>query len=272
MSEKEPLLSAAERAALEQLAQEVDAGLEGQRAQALLAIDAGQTQAEAAAAAGLSTGQLSYFLGKFREDRLGAFAADTAVGAVAVPEDVTQELRDVINDLSDLLLQLQALLPEAARQGMTSTYSPQGIVVLIRENVDRLTPDIQLDMLRNLQGMSAEDLMDIDTWKGMGYMMTYSARFQATQALDKVTGVVDQVVPAAVHPRRFWNFAMRSADRVTPEFVKQLAATFKDATVSDLVDPDTWKGLWTMFSYSLQFQAEQMRDRLIEMENERQAS
>jgi hypothetical protein len=28
------------------------------------------------------------------------------------------------------------------------------------------------------------------------------------------------------------------------------------------VDPDTWKGIWYMITYSLQFQAEQLKQRL----------
>ena len=45
-----------------------------QRAQALLAIDEGATQAEAAQRAGLTGGQVKYWLGKFRKERLAIYA------------------------------------------------------------------------------------------------------------------------------------------------------------------------------------------------------
>ncbi len=53
-----------------------------QRAQALLAVDEGATQAEAGQRAGLTQGQVKYWLGKFRRDQLGIFPeAGLPVGA-----------------------------------------------------------------------------------------------------------------------------------------------------------------------------------------------
>lgn len=277
MSEQDRLLTSAEREALAQW-QQTDAGMDGQRAAALLAVDAGQSQAEAAETAGLTTGQLTYFLRKFREERMDAFsAAVPAIESVDLPEGSNEAqieaLRQVIDELNDVLLRLQAIIPGAtALRSTSASYSPQSIMLTIRDNFNRLTPDMQLDVLRNLQGMSAEDFMDIDTWKGMGYMVTYSARFQATQTFDKVSGLVNQVVPEPLQPRRFWNFGWRTVDRITPDFAKQITATFRDATFSDLTDIDTWKGVAYMLTYSIQFQIEQLRDRLIAMEDKQRAA
>ncbi len=47
--------------------------LHGQRAIALLAVDQGATQAEAAQQAGLTPGQVKYWLGKFRQVRMQIF-------------------------------------------------------------------------------------------------------------------------------------------------------------------------------------------------------
>ena len=53
-----------------------------QRAQALLAVDEGATQAEAGQRAGLTPGQVEYWLGKFRRDQLSIFPeAGLPVGA-----------------------------------------------------------------------------------------------------------------------------------------------------------------------------------------------
>jgi transposase-like protein len=65
------LLSAQERVAFRMIATGND--LHGKRAIALLAIDDGVTQAEAAQQAGLTPGQVKYWLDKFRQVRMQIF-------------------------------------------------------------------------------------------------------------------------------------------------------------------------------------------------------
>jgi hypothetical protein len=68
------LLSTKERHICEQIA--THAGLYGQRARALLALDDGGTRAEAGTIASLSPGQVKYVLTKFRQQRLEIFPAE----------------------------------------------------------------------------------------------------------------------------------------------------------------------------------------------------
>ena len=65
------LLSPEARAACERIA--AGEAVWSQRAQALLAVDEGATQAEAGQRAGLTPGQVEYWLGKFRRDQLSIF-------------------------------------------------------------------------------------------------------------------------------------------------------------------------------------------------------
>jgi hypothetical protein len=65
------LLSDQEREAFKMIATGND--LHGQRAIALLAIDDGATQAQAAQQSGLTAGQVKYWLGKFRQVRMEIF-------------------------------------------------------------------------------------------------------------------------------------------------------------------------------------------------------
>jgi len=65
------LLSPEAQAACERIA--AGESLWSQRAQALLAVDEGATQAEAGQRAGLTQGQVRYWLGKFRRDQLSIF-------------------------------------------------------------------------------------------------------------------------------------------------------------------------------------------------------
>ena len=65
------LLSPEARAACERIA--AGEAPWSQRAQALLAVDEGATQAEAGQRVGLTQGQVKYWVGKFRRDQLGIF-------------------------------------------------------------------------------------------------------------------------------------------------------------------------------------------------------
>jgi hypothetical protein len=65
------LLSDQEREAFKMISTGND--LHGQRAIALLAIDDGATQAQAAQQSGLTAGQVKYWLGKFRQVRMEIF-------------------------------------------------------------------------------------------------------------------------------------------------------------------------------------------------------
>ncbi len=172
----------------------------------------------------------------------------------------TEQLRLMIDELNARVAELQAQVDEHATG--EATYTPVRLLTMVRDNIQKLTPEMQLDVLRNFQGMTAEDLLDLDTWKGMAYMMSYSARFQAGQMRDKVSGAINHVVPEPIQPGRLWQMGKAGLDRVTPEFAKQILSTFQGATREDLMDPDTWKGVWYMISYSLQFQAEQLKQRL----------
>ena len=70
-AQDENLLAEQERVAFKMISTGND--LHGQRAVALLAVDEGATQAEAAQQAGLTPGQVKYWLGKFRQVRMQIF-------------------------------------------------------------------------------------------------------------------------------------------------------------------------------------------------------
>jgi transposase-like protein len=256
MTDSQMLVSDEARPALEQLAAEQD--IAGRRAAALLAVADGQPQSEAAAAHDLTEGQVSYIVRKYREQGLDAFAAPAAPAAATADE--TEQLRQLVSDLNSRVAELEQLVE--ARGGEAAAYSPVRLLTMVRDNVQKLTPEMQLDVLRNFQGMSAEDLLDLDTWKGLAYMMTYSARFQAGQVRGKVSEAINQVVPEPIQPGRLWQLGKSGLDRLTPEFAKQILGTLQGASREDLLDPDTWKGVWYMVNYSLQFQAEQLKQRL----------
>lgn len=269
MAETEKLLTAEERAACTQLAAEE--GTDGRRAKALLALDEGTTQLAAAEAAGLTDGQLRYFLGKFRKARLSAFSSYTAEASSPALEEAAATspldrsgqdkvaLRELARELDELIADLRTQFPESAGQ---TSYSPVRLLTLIRENASKLTPEFVQGIRQSLEGMTAEDLRDLDTWKGLAYMMTYSARFQAGQMGSRIQGHI----PEPLQPTRLLDVARKGLDKVLPDIAKQILGTFEGATKEDLLDPDTWKGVWYMINYSLQFQVEQLKERLLATE------
>ena len=83
------LLSSEERDAFEKISS--GAAPHSQRAQALLAIDEGATQHEAGLKAGLTDGQVKYWLGKFRKEGLDIFPVQEVPDAEAEAATVEVE-------------------------------------------------------------------------------------------------------------------------------------------------------------------------------------
>lgn len=264
MAGNQPLLTDQTKTVIEQLAA-TRQDIEGQRAAALLAVSKGQSYSDAASAVGLTEGQVGYIVRKFRELGLDAFPSAASLSRQELPSGEAMEadqLRAMVDELNQRVIELQRLVDEGEHTGDDSAYSPARLLAMVRDNVQKLTPEMQLDVLRNFQGMSADDLLDLDTWKGLAYMMTYSARFQAGQMRGKVSDTINHVVPEPIQPGRLWQLGKSGIDRLMPDFAKQILSTFQGATREDLMDPDTWKGVWYMITYSLQFQAEQLKQRL----------
>ena len=181
--------------------------------------------------------------------------AEAAAGSAGGEVDEREaRLNELIAELDGLVAELKAMAPP----GDVSPYSPVRLLVLLRQNLKSVTPEMQLSILENFEGMTKEDLLDVDTWKGLTYMMSYSARFQAGQLKDKM----NENLPRPLQPDTVLGFMKQNLDRLTPEVAKEIAQNFQGASREDWLDPDTWKGLWYMLTYSLQFQAEQLRQRL----------
>ncbi len=264
MTGENELLSDSERSTCNAIALRDD--LDGQRARAVLAVDEGASYSVAGENSGLTAGQVEYFVRKFREQRLDAFSAEVLeVSGEEVLADAAdaQQLRELVDELNALVGQLNRALDEPV-EATPSPYSPTGLLVLLRDSARKLTPEAQKATLQAFEGMTVDDMMDLETWKGLAYMFTYSTRFQAEQMRDRVSDTINEVVPEPVQPARLWQVGRQAMDKITPDIIKQVLGTFEGATREDMLDPDTWKGVFYMLSYSIQFQAEQLKQRLID--------
>ncbi|KAA3662144.1 MAG: helix-turn-helix domain-containing protein [Chloroflexi bacterium] len=259
MASKNQLLTESERNALGQIAG--DADVQAQRASALLALDEGKSQAETAVLTNLTVGQVKYIRSKFGKVGLAVFPGVEASSVAEAVEraDVDEggedgRLQDLVSELDGLLSELKTTLPESNQ----SPYSPLQLLTMIRENLMQLTPDVQSGILESFQDMTVEDLKDLETWKGMAYMLNYSARFQANQVKDKM----NEQLPKPLKPDTLIGIMKQSIDRLTPDLAKDLYNNLQGTSKEDWMDPDTWKGMWYMINYSLQFQAEQLKQRV----------
>lgn len=181
---------------------------------------------------------------------------DTAVPPMNEAEaELLARKQELLAELDELVSELRTAIPQAG----ADAYSPMFFLSYIRAGLNRLAPDVQLGILESLDGMTTDDLMDIDTWKGMAYMAGYSARFQAGQLKDKM----NETLPTPLQPDTTINLVKQVLDKLTPEVAKNIIETLQGASREDLVDPETWKGVWYMLNYSLQFQVHQLRDRVM---------
>jgi len=180
----------------------------------------------------------------------GKSAAADSVGRL---EELVSELDELVSDLKTTLVK------EAPPKDSSIADYPLRMLGLIRDMAGRFAPDVQLGMLESFEGMTVEDAMDLETWKGMAYMLSYSARFQAGQARERV----NKSLPEQLQPDTMVRFVKGNIDRFAPDVAKELLTSFEGATKEDLLDIDTWKGVWYMLNYSVQFQAAQMKQRLV---------
>ena len=162
---------------------------------------------------------------------------------------------ELLAELDELVAELKTAVPP----NNASPYNPLQLLTYLRQNISQFTPEMHLGLLENFQGMTAEDLMDIETWKGMAYMLSYSARFQANQLREKM----NEQLPKPLQPDTMLSFVKSNIDRFTPEVAKGIMESLQGATREDLMDPETWKGLWYMINYSVQFQADQLKKKFI---------
>ncbi len=176
------------------------------------------------------------------------------------PEALSEAEAELLARRKELLAELDKLVADlktAVPQTTASPYNPLQLLAYLRQNLNQFTPEVQLGILETFEGMTREDLMDIETWKGLGYMLNYSARFQANQLREKM----NEQLPKPLQPDTMLNFIKSNIDRFTPDVAKGMMDSLQGASREDLMDPETWKGLWYMLNYSVQFQASQLRQK-----------
>ncbi len=152
------------------------------------------------------------------------------------------EFRAVVAELNELADELRKLIPAYS----APPFSPEGLLRLLRDNIDRMTPEMRLGLLRdlqsNLEGASPRDFFDPETWKGLWYLLNYSLQNEAVVIREKLAG-------------RLANIPGASA-------LADMQGMLQGASPRDLLVLETWKGMWYMLNYTVQSQVEEVRRRV----------
>ena len=113
-----------------------------------------------------------------------------------VVEDMNddQPVEEVLDDEAIKRQQLIAELEELTERVREVTgyqappFTPDGLLQLIEKNLGRLSPRASFEILDQLRTTISEDLLDIDTWKGIWYVLNYSMENQADFIKRRIRG------------------------------------------------------------------------------------
>ncbi len=91
------------------------------------------------------------------------------------------ELREELDELVDRLREMQ---PDYE----PPPFSPRNMIDLFKKNMPNFPVQLQLGFAERLRDTINEDLLDIDTWKGLWFMINYSIQYQADFVKRRFTG------------------------------------------------------------------------------------
>jgi len=94
------------------------------------------------------------------------------------------DIQRLVNELEVLVAQLRKITPDFT----PPTYSQQRLLQLIEDNIERLSPNVSIDLLERIRSKVNQDILDPDTWKGMWYMLNYYLEYQGETIKRRISG------------------------------------------------------------------------------------
>ncbi|MCU0508773.1 MAG: acyltransferase family protein [Anaerolineae bacterium] len=145
----------------------------------------------------------------------GSITDEPLPGANGQPEPSPEEMQAQLREELDALI----ARVESASDYQAPPYSPQALVKLLEENAARFQPEFLRSLLGKLRENVNSDLLDLDTWKGIWYIVNYQLQSQADSVKRRSQGEyetddwgLDQEFIGTVQP--FLTFMYRSYWRV----------------------------------------------------------
>lgn len=84
---------------------------------------------------------------------------------------------------------------------------------------------------------------------------------ELNELVKRLQALTPAYTPPPYRPRRVLSLIEETLDRVAPELRSGLLGRAKEALGGDLLDPETWQGLWYLISYSVNLQADIIKRR-----------
>jgi len=164
-------------------------------------------------------------------------------------EPETVQAAEVMTAISGVN-QVAADLREAAPSYQPPPYSPQALLDLLRHNAEHLADKVPVlgELRHNLEGTKPEDLVDPETWKGLWYILNYTAQAQSKQAVDAVVE--------------------RLAKLPGGDTLLLVKSTVENTSPKDLLDIRTWQGAWVILNAAVQAQANEVKRRVLGQQDE----
>lgn len=95
------------------------------------------------------------------------------------------ELREkLVTELDQLIERVRRMAPDYT----PPPFSPFRLLELVEENFAKISPEMNLGILEKLRSTIGQDLFDIDTWKGMWYMLNYTLEYEGDLLKRRLSG------------------------------------------------------------------------------------
>ncbi len=159
-----------------------------------------------------------------------------------------RELRErLMAELDSLIARVQAITPEYK----PPAFSPERMVKLMDKQADKLPSTLRLGILDRLRNSINEDLLDIETWKGMWYMANYTLEYQSDILKRRMKGEyetdewgLDWEFVEAVRP--FFDFMYKIYWRVETTGIEHIPDYDRALLVSNHSGQLPWDGTMIM--------------------------
>jgi 1-acyl-sn-glycerol-3-phosphate acyltransferase len=79
--------------------------------------------------------------------------------------------------------------------------------------------------------------------------------------IDRVREIAPDYNPPTFTPQNLLELIEKNVQKFSPDFVQGILAKLRGSLNSDLMDLDTWKGIWTMLNYTLEYEGDLLKRR-----------
>ena len=169
-----------------------------------------------------------------REAQVDAVVDATRAGFATVSEAAADELSAFAKDI------------EAESGYRAPPFSPGALAEMLKSNASKLAACLPIELIKdiahNLEGTKKEDLLDPETWKGLWYILNYSAATGAKGVLEEA-GKRLSVIPGM-------------------DLMVQFAQSVVESP-RDLLSLDTWKGAAVILGAAVQSSASSVKRRVL---------